>query len=131
MKQNPEINNYCRGQALLPVVILMALVVILGTSLFNQSIGGLLVTSYFQEGESTLMATEGAMENGLMRLLRNPAYTGESLQIGNISCTINTSGSAPTIVVANCNSGRTIRKLRAEVDFTSGLMEVSNLREIE
>ena len=131
MKQNQIRKEFCRGQALLPMIILLALIIILGTSLFNLSIGGLLITSYFQEGESILMVTEGALENGLMRILRNPAYVGESLQIGNVSCTISASGLTPVVMLASCNSGRAIRRLRAEINFTNGRMVVNNIREVE
>ena len=77
------------------------------------------------------MATEGALENGLMSILRNPFYSGESLQVGDIPCTISVSGQAPTMITAECQSDRAIRQLQAEVTFVEGEMIVDNLKEIE
>lgn len=119
------------GQALIPILIIMVIALILGVGVLNLSIGGLLLSFSSQEGESTLMATEGALENGLLRILRNPSYPGESLQVGGVSCTINTSGQSPVVMTAQCDSGRAIRQLQAEVDFVAGEMIVSNLREVE
>lgn len=120
-----------QGQALIPVLIIMAIVLILGAAVLDLGIGGLLLSSYYQEGEATLMATEGALENGLLRILRNPSYKGESLQVGDASCIINTSGSSPIVMTARCDSGRSIRRFQAEINFVAGEMVVDNILEIE
>lgn len=120
-----------QGQALLPVLIIMVVVLILGAAVLDLSISGLLVSSYFQEGEATLMATEGALENGLLRILRNPSYSGESLQVGDASCIISISGQSPVVMNASCDSGRAIRRLQAEINFVAGEMIVDNILEIE
>lgn len=120
-----------QGQALIPVLFIMATVLILGAAVLNLSIGGLLLSSSFQEGEATLMATEGALENGLLRILRNPSYLGESLQVEDFSCIISTSGQSPILMRASCDSGHAIRQLEAEINFIAGEMIVENIKEIE
>ncbi len=120
-----------RGQALLPLLILMVIIIILGAGVLYLSIGSLLLSSYSQSGEEVLMATEGAMENGLLMVLRNPAYAGESLQVGAVPCTINTAGSAPLVMTVKCDSGRAVRQLQAEVSLVNGQMQVDHLIEIE
>lgn len=122
---------YNRGQALLPLLILLLLVLTLGVGVLQLSIGGMLISSSSQGGEAVLVATEGALENGLMRILRNPSYSGESLQVGGIPCTISTSGSTTILMVASCNSGRSIRKIKAEISSNQGRMVVNNIKEIE
>ena len=120
-----------KGQALIPVLIIMLITMILGVGVLHLSIGSLLLNSYWLEGEKVLMATEGALENGLMRILRNPGYSGESLQINEINCTIETSGQAPVVMTAECSSLRSKRRLQAEVSFINGEMLVSNYQEVE
>lgn len=120
-----------RGQALLPVLIIMVIVLTLGVGTLYLNVGGLLLGSYSQEGEKVLMATEGALENGLLKILRNPFYSGESLQVEGTPCTISVSSPTPTVMTAECNSGRAIRRLQAEVSFVDGEMFVDNLKEVE
>lgn len=119
------------GQALLPVVIIIAIFLILAVGLVNLSLGGLLLSFSLQEGEKVLLATEGTLEEGFLSILRNPSYAGGSLQVGEASCTIETSGSGPVVMAASCQSDRAVRRLRAEISFVAGEMEVSNIREVE
>ena len=119
------------GQALVPILVILVIILILGAGALYLSMGGLLLCSHSLAGEKNLVATEGAMENGLLRVLRNPAYAGESLQVAGIPCTIDVAGLGPTMVTAECDSGRSIRRLQAEVSFIAGRMIIDNLVEIE
>jgi hypothetical protein len=119
------------GQALIPVLIILSMVLILGASALQLSLGGMLLGSASQEGEEILITTEGAMENGLMQILRNPAYAGESLQVNGFPCTINVSGVSPSVMTVECQSDRAQRRLQAEVSFVDGEMLVENWTEIE
>lgn len=120
-----------QGQALLPVIIVMAIVLVLGVGALHLSVGGMLISFSSREGETALLATEGALENGLMMILRNPSYAGESLQVSGYPCTITVSGQSPAVMIAECQSDRAIRRLQAEVSFIDGEMVVDNLQEIE
>jgi hypothetical protein len=120
-----------RGQALIPVLVVLIITLTLGAGLLYLNIGGMLIGSYTQEGERVLLATEGALENGLLRVLRNPAYLGESLQVNGVDCTISLSGQAPIVMTAECQSTRAERRLQTEVSFINGEMLVDNLVEIE
>lgn len=125
------LNQNNRGQALLPVLIIMVIVLTLGVGVLHLSVGSILLSSYSQEGEMVLVTTEGVLESGLLRILRNPSYASESLQVDDILCTINASGQAPIVMLAECQSDRAIRRLQAEINFVQGEMTVDNIREVE
>jgi hypothetical protein len=91
----------------------------------------MLISYASQEGERVLLATEGAIENGLLRNLRDPAYTGESLQVGGLPCTIVTSGPTPIVVTAECQSDQASRRLEAEAEIVMGEIVINSLKEIE
>lgn len=118
------------GQAMLPVILIMLTVLILGTAGLHLSLGGLMISRASFEGERVLMAAEGALENGLLRLLRQPGYTGETLQVAGFDCTITVSGEAAKTVSSVCHSPVIQRGLRASVTFINGEMLVSDYEEI-
>ncbi len=119
------------GQALLPLLIVMIIVLGLGTAAIELAIGNLIIDRYRQDEVLGYYSTQSALENALLRLLRNPNYTGESLQINGASCTITVSGSAPYRLVVVCDNGRWVRKIQAFANFSAGIMAVTQVREIE
>ncbi|MBN1262893.1 MAG: hypothetical protein JW991_00890 [Candidatus Pacebacteria bacterium] len=120
-----------RGQALIPLLIVILIVLGLGTAAIELAISQNLIDRYSCEGLIIFYETESALENSLLRLLRNPAYDGESLQIGESLCTITVNAGTPDIIVANCDNGSQVKKIQAEVNFVDGIMEVNHVREIE
>lgn len=124
-------SQLAKGQALLPLLIVVIIVLSLGTASIELAIGNVLVSRYFQEGLTGYFTTEAALENGLLRLLRNPGYPGESLQINDASCTINISGALPQVMDVRCDNSRQVRKIQAEISYVDGIMQVDNIREIE
>ncbi len=119
------------GQALIPVLIIIVLVLSLGVAALDVSISNILLSVYEQEGRRVYLKTESALEEGFLKLLRNPSYAGESLQLEETSCTIEVSGLTSTkTVTAICNSGKSVRKIQAQADFYLGRMTVLWIREI-
>ena len=119
------------GQALLPLLIIIVIALGLGTAVIELSIGSMVSESYFQRELSTYFTTEAALENGFLRLLRNPNYLGEDLQINDSSCTIEVSGESPKVISAKCDTGYQVRKIQAEITYNEGKMEVGNIGEVE
>lgn len=120
-----------KGQALLPVLILIVIFLSLGALSIESAISSLIIDRYYYDDLIGIYQTESALENGFLRLLRNPNYSGESLQLAESSCTIEVSGVSPKIIIAACNSGRTVRKMQAVVNATDGIMSITDIREIE
>ena len=130
-KISQKLFNQKKGQALVPILIIILTIITLGVGTLYISIGGLLLSSYSASGETVLMAAEGALENGLLRILRSPNYSGESLQVNGLDCTITVNGLSPQVVSAQCVSDLVIRKLQAEVTFINGEMIVDHHQEVE
>ncbi|HUW21413.1 MAG TPA: hypothetical protein VMW41_01965 [Candidatus Bathyarchaeia archaeon] len=120
-----------KGQALLPLLIVIVIVLTIGTASIELAISNVVINRYFQEGLTGYFTVEAALENAFLRILRNPGYTGENLQINQASCTIEVSGMSPKIVSARCDTGRQIRKMQAEITYNQGIMTVGNIKEVE
>lgn len=119
-----------KGQAILIVIFLFAVVLTLSLVTFSSSVSNLQDILVFKDGAQTLFLTESALENGLLRLLRDPSYAGEALQLEGVPCIIEVIDT-PQRIRAWCDSGRTIRKLEAQVSFVDGQMLISQITEIE
>lgn len=82
--------------------------------------------SKFEQGQAALYVAESGAENALLRLLRNPTYTGEVLQIGDgtATITVTTSGSNKTIVsIGEINNFR--RKIQINAGYSSGILAIT------
>ena len=120
-----------KGQAILPLLILIVIIMTLGVSAIELAIHGLIVDRYSQDWLTSYYTVGAAMENALLRILRNPDYPGESLQINNASCTIQISGTTTKVINAVCDDGQQIRKLEAQISYNQGMMTVSSMKEVD
>ena len=76
-------------------------------------------------------AAEAGIENALVQLLRNPNYTGETLQIAAGSTAVITiTGTGPFEVVSVGKSGSYIRTLQATINYTDSILTISSWKEI-
>ncbi len=77
------------------------------------------------------MSAEGGAENAILRLLRNPEYTGESLNIGLGTDTINVTGTTDKVIVSEGNYNSFTRKVRVNGTFVSNQLNITDWLEIE
>ena len=120
-----------KGQALIPLLILIVILLSLGATAIELAIGNILIDRYSQEELIGYYTTESALENGLLRVLRNPNYAGEDLQINGASCTIEVSGTTEKTILAFCEDENWIRRIQAQISFVDGQMEINSFQEIE
>ncbi|HCR92651.1 MAG TPA: hypothetical protein DIU47_01725 [Candidatus Pacebacteria bacterium] len=72
---------------------------------------------------------EAGTENALLRLLRNPAYTGETLTVGDGTATITVTGSGTQTITSTGRLNNYLRKIQVvvvvdDVDTIQSWMEV-------
>ncbi|MBI2036445.1 hypothetical protein HYT17_02355 [Candidatus Microgenomates bacterium] len=119
-----------KGQALIMVILIGIIALIAVVSAATLVISELKKNTAVSFGVSQYQTTYGALENALMRLLRNPNYTGETVILGSSTCTITVVGSSPKTVESRCSDGKYSRKIGAQVTFTGGVMTVSGISEL-
>lgn len=119
-----------RGQALIMVILigLLALgAVVSATTLVVSELRKNIETN---SGIVEYEITYGALENALLRLLRDPSYANETVTLDSATCYITVSSGASQTVEARCTNGNYVRKLNATVMFFNGIMTVSNVSEV-
>lgn len=119
------------GMALVTVLIfsVVAIIVItLGIMLMVIQTGS---SSKVASSQESMFVAESAMENALIRLLRDPNYTGETLTFQNGTATITVEGSTQKTVTVTSNVLSSNRTLRVTLTENEGASAVSSWREVQ
>jgi hypothetical protein len=87
--------------------------------------------SKLQDGTIAYYIAESGAENAILRIIRNPGYTGEAnLAIGDGFATIVITPGNPVIIVSTGTMGKYIRKIRVTAVLVNGIYTIQSWREI-
>lgn len=87
-------------------------------------------SSNLQEGTIAYDIAESGVENAILRLLRNPNYTGETLPVGTGSTTVTVSGTNPKTITSIGTHGNFSRTLQVQVTDVSGFSTITSWIEL-
>lgn len=118
-----------RGQALITLLFFA----IVGITITSAAVVMILVNSLSgtkqQQGEIAYDIAQSGAENGLLRLIRDPTYTGETLPIGNGSATITVTGSgtaiSPYVILSKGSVGSFMREEQITATYQNDLLTVT------
>jgi uncharacterized membrane protein len=123
-----------KGQALVTLLFFIIIAVTITSAAVVMIIVNSLNGMKFQQGETTYQIAESGADNAMLRLLRNPNYTGEVLTIGqgtaNIQVTGNGTGSNPYIILSKGQVGNFVRKIQITATYNNSLLTPSNPQEV-
>lgn len=83
-----------------------------------------------EQGSLTFSAAESGIENALLRLLRNPNYTGETVPIGNATVVIVVSGTNTKTIIAEGKIGKFSRKVQVIAQYSNNVFEIQSWKEL-
>lgn len=106
------------------VVALVVLVSSIGVVISNSRAS--LISS---RGNQVYAAAEAGIENAILKILRDPSYTGEVFVVDGSAVTITVDGTSPRVITSTAVDGTYVRRIRAEVSRSGGILSVSNWRE--
>ncbi len=118
-----------KGQALISLLFISLIGITIATGatmlvLINSQSG-----LKFQQGTIAYELAQSGAENALLRLLRNPAYTGESMSIGDGTVDIQvTSPGGTFIATASGKVGNYTRKIQIKAHYNSDYVLVIDSR---
>lgn len=123
-----------RGQALITLLFFT----IIGVTVTSAAVVMILVNSQSgtkqQQGEVAYEVAQSGADNGLIRLLRDPTYTGEILPVGSGSATITASGSgtvgSPYIITSKGTNGIFMREVQVTATYQNNLLTVTSRKEV-
>lgn len=118
------------GQALVTLIFFMIVSILITTaSIIIIATNSLSATTLEQHDAAYYIAESGA-ENALLRLLRDPGYTGEVLPISDGNATILVSGANPYTIDSEGKQGNFIHKIRLSATYTNNVLTVNSWEEV-
>ena len=123
-----------KGQALITLLFFT----VIGVTVTSAAVVMILVNSLSgtkqQQGELAYEVAQSGAENGVLRLLRDPSYTGETLTVGSSSATITATGSgtvnSPYIIVSKGTNGIFLRQIEVRATYINNTLSVTSRKEI-
>jgi hypothetical protein len=122
---------FSKGQALVTLLFFVVIAVTVTSAAVILILNTNLGTSKFEQGTEAYYIAESGMENALLRMLRDPNYTGEVLSIGGGTATIQVTGTDPKIATSEGKIGTFDRKVEVVAGYVTGIMTVNSWKEIQ
>lgn len=119
-----------KGQALTSLVIFTAIATTVMTATVLLSVVNATSASTTELGMHVYGLAESGAENALLRLLRDPTYTGETLTIGSGQATMTVIGNNPKTISSVGTLGSFRREIRVVATLTNGILSIQSWREI-
>lgn len=122
--------NHEKGQALVVLICFAVIAATIVASTVLISIATISAGGKTQEGAIAYDIAESGVENALLRMLRDPSYTGETLAVGQGSAVITVTGTNPRTIVSQGIQGSHRRTLQAIASDSAGMLTVTSWREL-
>jgi hypothetical protein len=118
------------GYMLTALLVFLVVIIIITTTSVLVSVSSLRSETYFDSGSEALSAVDSGAENAILRLLRDPTYLGETLQVGTTEVIITVVGSAPQVVTVVADSGSFERTIEVQLQRVDGMLQVTSWKEL-
>jgi len=120
-----------RGQALVTLLFFMIIAITITSAAVVVLLTNSLSAQKLEQGTASYYTAESGAENALLRLLRDPDYTGETLTIDGttVVATVSNSGDDYT-VTSDSTSGNFKRTVQVEASFINNILTITSWKEI-
>lgn len=124
---------YCmrtQGQVLVTLLFFMVISISIISAAVVLIVMNATSLSHTEKGLYAHTIAESGAENAILRLLRDPSYSGEILQVGDGSATISVSGTDPKVIVSSGQSGDHTRSIEVIAGYTNNQLTINSWKEI-
>ena len=129
MKKIFKLNNQ-KGQALVLVLVFVAIAMIVTTSAVTLTIVNTQSTSRLSLGKQALSLAQSGLDNAILRLLRDPAYNGETITIGSGSVTITVTGITTRTITSVGSLTDYQRTIRVVGSYVNNIFTITSYQEV-
>lgn len=120
-----------QGQTLITLLFFMVIAISITTAGVIMIMTNSLSSTRLEQGTEDYYIAESGVENALIRLLRDPTYTGETLTVGSGSAAVTVTNNSGTYTITSLGSmGNFTRKIQAVVSYTNNILNVTSWSEI-
>lgn len=128
MKKNAQQHS---GYVAVVLLIFVVAATVIATAALGMTMANLASVSTYEEGAEAMTVAQSGAENAVLRLLRDPSYTGETLVIGSGTATVTASSTASTSAITSVGvMGSKKRKVQVNLTRISGVLTVTSWAEV-
>jgi type II secretory pathway component PulK len=118
--------NNKEGQALLTLLVFSIVAMTVASASVAIMLNVAQGSTQLSGATSATQIAESGIENALLRLLRDPSYTGETLTVGSGSVVVNVSGTTTKTITATGTIDTYSKTVQATVSFANNIMQVTS-----
>ncbi len=126
--KNKNINQ--KGQTLVVLLSYMVIAIIISTASVALVINNSRGTDKVYQGTNSLDIAESGAETAMIKLLRDPNYSGETLTVGNGQAVITVTGSNPKTILSKGTLNNFTRTIQVIVDTSNNTLTATSWKEI-
>ncbi len=123
-------NNNQKGQTLVILLTYMVIAIIVTTASIALIMNSAINTDKLYQGTTALDVAENGVENALMRMLREPGYSGEILTTEGGTATVEVVGTNPKIITSRGRLNDFNRTIEATVNTTNNVYVITSWKEL-
>jgi len=123
--------NSQRGQALVMLLFFMIIAITITSAAVAVIAANSLSSNQLQQGYTARDVAESGAENALLRIIRDPSYTGETMQVGAGTAVIQVSSASGTFYATSSGSlNNDLRKIQVTAVYNNSVLTVQSWNEI-
>lgn len=123
--------SHSSGQVLIAMLYIMVIGILVTTGAVYALISNTQSTTIFESGALAYAAAESGTENALLRLIRDPAYTGETLAITTGQSAVITVSTASGIIITSSGTyGTSVKQIETKVHYNEDMLIIDSWKEL-
>lgn len=120
-----------KGQAMILLLYVMVVGILVTTGAAYALIINTQSATSEELGAYAYAAAESGAENAILRLIRNPLYTGETLQVNGGYADISVSTASGITITSMGTAGSYTRRIEVTMRYNEGILEIDAWRELQ
>jgi len=119
-----------RGQTLVTLLVFTVVAIAITSTAISIMINITRSASIVESRIIASQAAESGIENAIIRVLRDPEYAGETLQVGDASVEISVAGSNPIVITADATYGSYHQTVQTTITYVDNSLTISDWKYI-
>lgn len=125
-----NIKDNQKGQTLVILLSYMVIAIIVTTASIALVLNSSRGTDKVYQGTNSLDIAESGAETAMIKLLRNPNYTGETLTVGSGQVVVTVTGTNPKTILSKGTLNSFTRTIQVLVNTDNGTLTTTSWKEI-
>lgn len=118
------------GQTLVTFLVFVAVAMTITAAATVVTLVNSRSATVLQQGTLSYYVAESGIENALLRLLRNPYYSGETLLVGEGTAEITVAGDSQKTITSKGQLGNFIRTIHVTTEYNNNVLTIVSWQEL-